>query len=488
MKSFAEIQKLAKKGNVIPLFERIPCDLDTPVLAYMKLAPKHKMSFLLESIEGGEKLARYSFLGFDPFLIIEGSENNVVLRQGSKKKILECSPLALVSELFSMYRPVKDDSLPRFTGGAVGYFAYDAIRWIEDIPDRHSGDDSLPEMFLALYDQVVVFDHIKQEMLVIANILHEPGTPGLRERYNAAASRIKKTITRLRAPLRQTRKSIKVRRGRPTCNTSKEEFSKMVRRAKRYIKEGDIFQVVLSRRWRAKSNEPPLEVYRRLRRINPSPYMFLLCSGNRAIVGSSPEMLVRVERGTVETRPIAGTRPRGKDAAEDKRLSDDLLSDPKELAEHTMLLDLGRNDVGRVSQAGTVEVRDKMIIEKYSHVIHIVSSVIGQLDKKHTPLDAHFACFPAGTVSGAPKIRAMEIIDELEKSRRGIYAGSIAYLDFWGNLDSCIAIRTVVSDGDSYYVQAGAGIVADSRPAREYEETAEKARALMEAVMGKAVL
>lgn len=488
MKSFAEIQKLAKKGNVIPLFERIPCDLDTPVLAYMKLAPKHKTSFLLESIEGGEKLARYSFLGFDPFLIIEGSEDHVVLRQGSNRKILESSPLALVSELFSMYRPVKEESLPRFTGGAVGYFAYDAIRWIEDIPDRHSGDDSLPEMFLALYDQVVVFDHIKQEMLVIANILHEPGTPGLRKKYNAASARIKKTITQLRAPLRQSRKSTSIRRGKPTCNTSKDEFSKMVRRAKRYIKEGDIFQVVLSRRWRTKSNEPPLEVYRRLRRINPSPYMFLLCSGDRAIVGSSPEMLVRVERGTVETRPIAGTRPRGKDAAEDKRLSEDLLSDPKELAEHTMLLDLGRNDVGRVSQAGTVEVREKMIIEKYSHVIHIVSSVIGQLDKKHTPLDAHFACFPAGTVSGAPKIRAMEIIDELEKSRRGIYAGSIAYLDFWGNLDSCIAIRTVVSDGDSYYVQAGAGIVADSRPAREYEETAEKARALMEAVMGKAVL
>ncbi len=484
MLSYNNLKKLNLKGNVLPLFKKIPADLDTPVSAYIKLTRGKKDSFLLESIEGGEKLARYSFLGFDPFLIIEGNQNAVTLKKGKQFSKLDVRPDQFIKELFRFYKPVKVESLPRFTGGGVGFFAYDTIRWMEKIPDNNPDYIQLPEMRFGLFKNIVVFDHLKQEIIVIANILHDKKDSGLKEKYGQAIDDIDKIIKKLNSNIYPNRKTGK---SKPKIKTSytKEEFCSLVKKAKKYIKEGDVFQVVLSQRWQINSSKESLTVYRRLRRINPSPYMYLLNYGDDAVIGASPEMLVRVENNVIETRPIAGTRPRGKNEQEDNARIKDLLSDEKELAEHTMLVDLGRNDLGRVSEPGTVVLKDKMIIEKYSHVIHIVSSIIGKLKKKISPIDGHFACFPAGTVTGAPKIRAMEIIDKLEKERRGVYAGTIAYLDYWGNLDSCIAIRTIVKRKNKYYVQAGAGIVADSKPTKEFKETESKAKALIEAIIGE---
>jgi len=484
MISRSEARRLNRKGNVIPIFTRIPADLDTPVGAFIKLAQNRPHSFLLESIEGGEKLARYSFLGFDPFVTISGRSGEITLRQGRSKRVIDSHPVEFLKELFLIYKPVRIEELPRFTGGGVGYFSYDAIRWLEDIPDDNPDDIELPEFHLGMYRHIVVFDHLKQEIVIIANILHDHGEPGFDKKYSEAAA----TINRIVAKLGSSRRPPKEKpagKCRIKAHYDQPEFERMVRKVKRHIREGDVFQVVLSQRWSVRTSISALSVYRRLRRINPSPYMFLIKFGDDAVIGSSPEMLVRVEKGQIETRPIAGTRPRGKDERHDEKLIADLISDEKELAEHTMLVDLGRNDVGRVSSAGSVQLKEQMSIEKYSHVIHIVSSVVGKLDRGISPIEGHFACFPAGTVSGAPKIRAMEIIDKLEKERRGVYAGSIAYLDFWGNLDSCIAIRTVVKKADQYYIQAGAGIVADSKPAREFKETCDKARALLVAVTGK---
>ncbi len=483
MISFAKVKRLSKQGNVIPFFEKIPADLDTPVSAFIKLATAKKQSFLLESIEGGEKLARYSFIGFDPFLIIESNGKILTAKSGKKTKRIDQRPIEFLKELFGRYRPVLMKGIPRFTGGAVGYFAYDTIRWTEKVPDKNRDSVALPEMRLGLYGRIIVFDHLKQEIIVIANILANDNGESLASQYKEGVVWIKSSVAQLanpikfKQPLKSKKESAKI-----VAHTKQVEFEEIVRRAKRYIKEGDIYQVVLSQRWHIKSNKPALEVYRKLRRINPSPYMFLLNFDQNAIVGASPEMMVRIEKGLIETRPIAGTRPRGDNDEEDSRLIQELLADEKEVSEHTMLLDLGRNDIGRVSTTGTVQVKDKMIVEKYSHVIHIVSSVTGELNSNCKPIDGHFACFPAGTVSGAPKIRAMEIIDELEKEKRGIYAGSIAYLDFWGNLDSCIAIRTLVKKGSTFYIQAGAGIVADSDPTREYNETKAKAFAAIQAV------
>jgi len=484
MMPYREFRRLTRRANVIPVFTRIPADLDTPVSAYIKLTGRKTNTFLLESVEGGEKLARYSFLGYDPFLIVEATGSTVTLGQKNVRREIKTDPLMFIKELFSFYKPVVVEGLPRFTGGAVGYFSYDTVRLVENIPDNNPDHIGLPEMRFGLYQHLVVFDHLRQEIVVIANVLHEVGAAGLRAQYDEAIEYIERTVEKLRCAARAPQEAT-VGRARMKAHCSESEFRRMVQRARRYIREGDIFQVVLSQRWHVDSDRTALSVYRRLRRINPSPYMFLIRSGRQAIIGASPEMMVRVERGRIETRPIAGTRPRGKNEEEDGRRIKSLLADPKELAEHTMLLDLGRNDVGRVARTGTVAIGDQMIVEKYSHVIHLVSSVSGTMRRGCSPLDGHFACFPAGTVSGAPKIRAMEIIDELENERRGVYAGSIAYIDFWGNLDSCIAIRTIVKHGRRYYVQAGAGIVADSKPAREFKETEAKARALVEAVIGK---
>jgi len=468
---------------VIPVFEKIPADLDTPVSAYIKLATGKKESFLLESIEGGEKLARYSFLGFHPFLTIEGDATSLFSKSANKKVRIKEEPISFLRDLFQKYRPVAAKGLPRFTGGAVGYFAYDTVRWVEKIPDKNKDDIALPEIRLSFYSRIIAFDHLKQEIIIIANLLLDQYSETLRKQYDGAVKWIKTSVAQLSKPTKIKPFSKKTRSApKVVAHNDQADFENIVRKAKDYIKEGDIYQVVLSQRWHINSNKSALEVYRRLRRINPSPYMFLLNFGDNAIVGASPEMMVRIEKGIIETRPIAGTRPRGENDDEDNRLIKELLSDEKELSEHTMLLDLGRNDIGRVSTTGSVKVKENMIVEKYSHVIHIVSSVTGELNGKCQPIDGHLACFPAGTVSGAPKIRAMEIIDELETERRGVYAGSIAYLDFWGNLDSCIAIRTLVKKGNTYYIQAGAGIVADSQPAQEYYETKAKAFASIQAV------
>lgn len=482
MISISEVKTLSKQGNVIPIYEKIPADLDTPVSAFIKLASNKKQSFLLESIEGGEKLARYSFLGFDPIITLESNGEYVTAITGKKRSKFHKPPLIYLKELFHSYRPVPVKGLPRFTGGAVGYFAYDTIRWLETVPDSHHDSIGLPLMRLILYSRIVAFDHLRQEIVLIANLMTN-GEKSLELQFKESLKWINETKRKLIQPVKYNSKSAKPKRAAKfIADTDQSEFESKVRTAKNYIREGDIYQVVLSQRWHAGSNKPALEVYRRLRRINPSPYMFLLNFGNDAVVGASPEMMVRIEKGVIETRPIAGTRPRGENDAEDEKLIKDLLSDKKELSEHTMLLDLGRNDIGRVSQTGSVKVKERMIVEKYSHVIHIVSSVTGQMHGRYQPIDGHFACFPAGTVTGAPKIRAMQIIDELETQKRGVYAGSIAYLDFWGNLDSCIAIRTLVKKGKTYYVQAGAGIVADSDPTREYNETKSKAFAAMQAV------
>ncbi len=486
MISFSEIHKLSGQGNVIPLFEKIPADLDTPVSAFIKLAKGKKESFLLESIEGGEKLARYSFLGFEPYLVIESDGKSVLTRTGNIKAQIDAPPLNFLKEFFQRYRPVAVKGLPRFTGGAVGYFAYDTVRWLEKLPDKNQDGIGLPEMRLCLYSRIIAFDHLKQEIIIIANLLLEQNSEPLRKQYAGAVKWIKSAVAQLSKPIKTNPISQKTKsKPKVIAHQNQPIFEKIVRKAQAYIKEGDIYQVVLSQRWHINSHKSALEVYRRLRRINPSPYMFLLNFDDNAIVGASPEMMVRIEKGQIETRPIAGTRPRGENEAEDNRLIKELLTDEKELSEHTMLLDLGRNDIGRVSATGSVRVKEKMIVEKYSHVMHIVSSVTGELKPQCQPVDGHFACFPAGTVSGAPKIRAMEIIDELETERRGVYAGSIAYLDFWGNLDSCIAIRTLVKKGKTYYIQAGAGIVADSQPSREYEEIRAKAFASIQAVTGE---
>jgi anthranilate synthase component 1 len=485
MISLTEAKEFGRLGNVIPVFEKIPADLDTPVSAFIKLATHKKQCFLLESIEGGEKLARYSFLGFDPFMIIESDGVVVTTVSGRKKVKVRVSPLEFIKELFQKFKPVSVKDLPRFTGGAVGYFAYDAIRWVETLQDTRSDDVGLPVMRLSLYSRIIAFDHLKQEIALIANLL-TGNKVTIEKQYRDASKWIIDTKRKLSRPL--TYKTVIKKSNKPiqfVADTTQTEFESNVRKAKEHIREGNVYQVVLSQRWQVKSPNSALDVYRRLRRINPSPYMFLLNYGKDAVVGASPEMMVRIEKGVIETRPIAGTRPRGENEAADERLIKELFSDKKELSEHTMLLDLGRNDIGRVSKTGTVKVKENMIVEKYSHVIHIVSSVTGRMNSNVQPIDGHFACFPAGTVTGAPKIRAMQLIDELESHKRGVYAGSIAYLDFWGNLDSCIAIRTVVKKGNTYFVQAGAGIVADSDPTREYNETKSKALAAMQAVMGK---
>lgn len=484
MLSYNDVRLLSKKGNVIPLHRRFPADLDTPVAAFHRLADKRPHSFLLESIEGGEKLARFSFIGVDPFLVIDGQQAEVTVHNVHGTRQIQAHPPEFLKELFKTYRPVKIPDLPRFTGGAVGFIAYDAVRWLERVPNSNIDTIGLPLMRLALYSQIVAFDHLRQEILLIANILHDADGPGLRRKYDQAVAQLDTLAERLARQKRPDDTAPGSTAG-PVGLYKPAEYMTMVRKAKEHIREGDIFQAVLSQRWELSSRRDPLSVYRRLRRLNPSPYMFLLRLGDESVIGASPEMLARIESRRIETRPIAGTRPRGKNEQEDARLIRELLADEKELAEHTMLVDLGRNDIGRVAEPGSVSVDQQMVIEKYSHVIHIVSAVSGRLARRVQPLDGLLSCFPAGTLSGAPKIRAMEIIDNLEKYRRSVYGGCICYLDFWGNLDSCIAIRTVVHANSRYHVQAGAGIVADSQPKRELNETEAKAGALMEAVAGE---
>jgi anthranilate synthase component I len=482
--SFDQFRQYAKEGNLVPLYREILADYETPVSAFAKI-DHGPSAYLLESIEGGEKWARYSFLGSGSPIVVYEDRGDLLVVQGTRKKRIPSrgNPLERLREMMESYRPVTMPDLPPFVGGAVGYLSYDMVRTFEDLAARQKDPLNLPDFAFLLTDTLLIFDNVSQKIKVVATAhVTAKGARGIKAAYRSATERIERTITRLKRPLRRTRLH---RRRKPvvfTANMSKADFEKMVMRTKEYIRAGDIVQAVLSQRWEANVQAPSLQLYRALRVVNPSPYMYYLRIAGVELVGSSPETLVRCEDGVISVRPIAGTRRRGVNPDEDQQMEQRLLADEKERAEHVMLVDLGRNDVGRVAKPGSVAVDSLMHVERYSHVMHIVSNVTGQLDESKTSYDVLRACFPAGTVSGAPKIRAMEIIDELEPTRRGPYAGAVGYFSFSGNMDMCINIRTVVVKNHQAFIQAGAGIVADSNPEHEYEETCNKAKAMMKAV------
>lgn len=478
--NFETFQQQAMHGNVILMTESLLADLVTPVSAFIKLCGEDEDGFLLESVEGGEKVARYSFLGRNPREKISFDGEQVEVIADGEKQVFKTDIFAYLKNKFRDYRFVPNPELPRFSGGVVGYFGYDTVRQIEKLPVVNPVDSQLLQAGFGLYDTVLAFDHLRHRILIITNVILQEGSD-LRQCYDAALQRIAETKEILLRPLPPMHHNGTIHAD-VNSNFSRSDFCAAVEKAKEYIRAGDIFQVVLSQKFSRKVIAPPFDIYRALRLINPSPYLYFLRNGGQSIIGSSPELLVRVENGEVTVRPIAGTRPRGSDAQEDARLAKDLLSDEKERAEHVMLVDLGRNDVGRVSAYGSVQLSENMIVERYSHVMHIVSEVKGRLHPDLDAIDALKACFPAGTVSGAPKVRAMEIIEELEPDRRGIYSGALGYVDFSGNLDTCITIRTLeVRDGVAYF-QAGAGIVADSVPEREYAETIHKSNAIRSAI------
>jgi anthranilate synthase component 1 len=489
---FPEFAALAKRGNLVPVCAERLADLLTPVSAYLRVAARLRRPFLLESAEGGEHVGRYSFLGGDPFLEVEGDAAGIskVAADGKRERIAG-DPVQALEALQQRYRAQPVAGAPPFTGGAVGYVGYDAIRWVEDIPAANPPDGDMPWVSLAYYDSVLAFDHLRHRVVLVANahVGDDAAAADVERAYEEAVERLERLSAVLdgdaddAAPLdRVLGRGGGAVAGELQESLGHDAFCAAVDASKELIGAGDAFQIVLSRRLSCPTSARPLSVYRALRAINPSPYMFILDTGGAHVVGSSPEMLVRVNDGVVENRPIAGTRPRGADAGADALYEEQLLADEKERAEHLMLVDLGRNDVGRVAEYGSVGVPEFMKVERYSHVMHIVSSVKGRLRAGLGPLQALFAAFPAGTVSGAPKIRAMEIIDDLEPVSRGVYAGAILYADFAGNLDSCIAIRTIVMRDGRAEVQAGAGIVADSVPQREYEETNQKAAAALAAI------
>ena len=471
--SFEDYERLSAAGGPVPVFREVPGDLWTPVSAFAALSARSERAFLLESVVGGERIARYSFLGRDPLLTIEAWGTRVFERRGSERRELDQPLLAALRA--QMGPPaVEVPGLPRFTGGAVGYLSYDAARLFETLPDRHVPADA-PLASFSFYRSLVAFDHVLQRIVLIADT-----DPGSRGAYDAAQAELDGLEAQLRrgAPPRAAARS----KAPALSLADGAAYQASVRQGQEHIARGDIFQVVLSRQASAPCDLDPFDVYRALRMVNPSPYMYFLKDGADAVAGASPEMLVRVEGRRAEVRPIAGTRPRGADAEEDERLARELLADAKERAEHVMLVDLGRNDLGRVCRFGSVRVPEFMKVERYSHVQHIVSSVLGELEDDKDALDALVATFPAGTLSGAPKIRAMEIIDELEGGARGLYGGALGYLDLAGNLDFCIAIRTLTIEAGHARVQAGAGIVADSEPACEQRETEAKAGAMLEAL------
>jgi anthranilate synthase component 1 len=478
--TYEEFRELAQRGTFVPVCKEIVADLLTPVSAFLKIAEHSDYAFLLESVEGGEHVGRYSFLGKDPFLILRARDGRTTIDRSGQTVDSDKPFIATLRELMAGFHSPYVPGLPRFTGGAVGYLGYDAASWFEPVTLQGAAEPGQDDAGFMLFDTVLAFDHVRHRILIIANA-RITGDEDLESLYQFACAKIgfvERELARgLSHPDRGSGGQVDVR-----SNVTRDEFERMVKTAKEYIAAGDIYQVVLSQRFEADVRTDPFTVYRALRHVNPSPYMYFLRMGGRSIVGSSPEMLVRVEGKRVETHPIAGTRPRGRTDEDDMRLAEELKRNEKERAEHVMLVDLGRNDVGRVSEYGSVRVPTFMALEKYSHVMHLVSRVEGRLSDEHDRLDALASCFPAGTVSGAPKVRAMEIISELENRRRGVYAGAVGYLDFAGNLDFCITIRTVVMERGRAYVQAGAGIVADSNPAAEYEETRDKARAVIQAL------
>ncbi|WP_213804625.1 anthranilate synthase component I [Granulicella sp. dw_53] len=489
--SVADFLKLSRKHSLVPVYRTVTADLETPVSAFLRIAAEEPEAFLFESVEGGKYVGRYTFIGIKPYKKLVSRGKNITSHEGRKQRSFTGDIFEELKKALSGHTPARLPGLPPFTAGAVGFFAYDVVRQIERLPSTAADELGVPDSCLMFFDQVLAFDHVKKEIHLIATADLE------REPREGAYER---SIRRLNAMERRLAQALPiVRKKKPqgplklTARTSKATFLKSVNKVKEYVASGDVFQCVLSQRFDCVPNVDAFDIYRALRIVNPSPYMYFLRFGLEAaspeaassvahIVGSSPELLVRVHGKTVEYRPIAGTRPRSADEVEDLALEADLRADAKEVAEHVMLVDLGRNDVGRVSEFGTVRVKDLMFVERYSHVMHLVSSLEGSLRANLAPIDAFKACFPAGTLSGAPKIRAMEIIEELEPARRGVYGGSILYADFNGNLDSCIAIRTLFMNGEKGYIQAGAGIVADSVPEKEFEECGNKARAVVRAI------
>jgi anthranilate synthase component 1 len=482
--SLEEFHGLTNKGTLIPVYCEILADMETPVSAYKKIATG-KYSFLLESMEGGEKWARFSFIGCNPALIFRCKGNTVeLIKNGTLEESIETdNPLDVLKGIMDKYQLVEVKGLPRFCGGAVGYASYDMVRFIEHLPPETVDDLNLFDAVFLITETLVIFDNLTNTIKIVCNVHideHEEDIPGI---YQRAQEKIAAIIALLRTP--SSYDAIEPLGSEPieiSSNIDPEHFKKIVDQAKVAISAGEIIQVVLSQRFETPLQGNPFNVYRALRRVNPSPYMYYLTFDDLIIVGASPEVLVRVEGEQIELRPIAGTRPRGKDEDEDECFKKDLLNDPKEIAEHVMLVDLGRNDVGRVSQMGTVVVPEFLIVEKYSHVMHIVSDVRGTLQPGRDSFDVFKACFPAGTVSGAPKVRAMQIIEELESSQRGPYAGAVGYFSFSGNMDFCIVIRTLLIKNNTVYFQAGAGIVADSQPENEFQETVSKAKALVKAL------
>jgi len=502
-------KKLAAEYNLVPVARELIVDLDNPLSIFTKVAGDQSHAFLFESLEGGEKWGRYSFIGFDPLLIFTSRGEEVVIRRnradfgspaeagtspGSEfhQQLLRGDPLQTLEKLLAELRPaIADSSLPRFCGGAVGFLGYDMVRFMERLPALNPPLPAFPDSSFLIPRVVLVYDNLRQRLTVV-NWVATDADVDAESLYVQARERIDRVVACLERPLAPELLTGIPEGAAPrhefAANMSPADFKEMVVRAKEYILAGDVIQVVLSQRFQTSTAVPPLRLYRALRNINPSPYLFYLRLGDLVQIGSSPEILVRLEGDDIELRPIAGTRPRGRDQEEDLALERELLADPKERAEHLMLVDLGRNDVGRVARYGSVEVRDLLVIERYSHVMHIVSGVHGKLNPGKNQFDVIRACFPAGTVSGAPKIRAMEIIEELEPERRGPYAGAVGYFGFTGNMDFCITIRTFVMMGEQLWVQAGAGIVADSDPEAEFVETVNKSmglrRALQLAEMG----
>ncbi len=484
---FKEFSRLARTASLVPVVKSVTADLLTPVSAFMAIAGNEPNAFLLESVERGEQIGRFTFLGARPYMQLQSRGELIEVLRGKKSEQRRGNILHLVKELLREHHPATFPGLPPFTAGAVGYFAYDGVRQLENIGEHAKSDLSAPDCVMMFFDRLLAFDHLRHQIHIVATTDVSRETP--RQAYDRAIHDIAVIEKKLAAGLRPAQwhrersragklsTKLKVHAG-----TSRKRFIKSVQRAKEYIAAGDIFQVVLSQRLDFIPEVAPFDIYRSLRTVNPSPYMYYLRMGESHVLGSSPEMLVRVSGRKLEYRPIAGTHPRGRDEAEDSSLEQKMLHDEKERAEHVMLVDLGRNDLGRVSEYGSVRVKDLMYVEKYSHVMHLVSALEGKLRDGLDALDAFAACFPAGTLTGAPKVRAMQIIEELEPVRRGLYGGSVLYADFAGNLDSCIAIRTMLMQGKKAYLQSGAGIVADSIAANEFQECMNKARALLRAV------
>lgn len=483
---FESFSGYARSGKyaLVPVYRQITSDALTPVLAFARLSRDASECFLFESVIGGEKPGRYSFLGADPFetITVRGPTLTRDDHHRPPQSVTTKDPLGDIQKILDQTRAPHFPGLPRFLGGAVGYMGYDTVRYVENLQSPPTDDRNLPDAVMGIYRKMVIFDQITKTVFVV---VHAPVEGDFAAAYQTACREVDEIIKRLERPdslpISDIRAAGEVTK-EYTSNFEPERFESAVDRCKEYIRAGDIFQVVLSQRLKTETTATPLEIYRALRVVNPSPFLFLVRFGDLSLIGSSPEIMVRVEEGLVTIRPLAGTRKRGRNAEEDEALAAELIADPKERAEHIMLVDLGRNDVGRVARFGTVELRDVLTVEKYSHVMHLCSTVQGELEGHHSPMDALKACLPAGTLSGAPKVRAMEIIDELEPCKRGPYGGAVGYVDFSGNMDTCIALRTIVMKGQTAHVQAGAGIVADSVPSLEREETLNKARGLLRAI------